>query len=125
MSRAVAGRSSPVRQNGRSRPDRADRRHVNVTRGERDERAGRSGVGVDEGVGRDGGVIEELGDFLRGIEPAAVSVHFENDRGGARGLRRFLHPPQEQEHRRIEISPCSGTSNDVALVNIIPRLQRE
>ena len=60
--------------------DGAHGRHVNVLGGESDEGAGGTGVGVDEGVGRNVGAVEQLGDFLRAIEPAAVGVHLENDR---------------------------------------------
>ena len=60
-----------------------------MLRGDRDESAGRPGIAVDKRVGRNGGVIENAGDFLGGIEPAAVCVHLENDRSGALAFRGF------------------------------------
>ena len=46
------------RENRRRGADRTDRRHVDVPGRERDERTGRARVRVDEGVGRDRGVIQ-------------------------------------------------------------------
>src|SRR5258707_3589663 len=48
--------------------DRTHRRHINMLRRQRDERAGRSGVRVDKCVGRNGGMVERARDLLRAVE---------------------------------------------------------
>ena len=66
-------------ENRRSGADRADRRHINMFGGKGNERAGRSGVRIDKGVGGNSNAIECAGNFLSGIETPPVRIHFNHD----------------------------------------------
>ena len=72
--------------------------------GQGDERAGGTSVGVDEGVGRDRGAVERAANVAGGIEPAAVGVHLDDDRAGARGFRGFDGAAEKQIERRRDFS---------------------
>ena len=85
------------RKDRRRRADSADGRHVDVPRGKRDERARGTGVRVDKGVGRNGGVVEHAGDFRGAVEASAVGVHFKNDPARAGALRGLYGSPEKQE----------------------------
>ena len=102
------------RKNGRGRPNRADRRHVNMLGGKRDERAGRAGVGIDVGVSRDRGVIQNAGDFFRRIEPATIRVHVEDNRRGAGAFRCLLGAAEKKGERGRDL-PLQRNDHDVAL----------
>ena len=67
--------------------------------GQCDERARRTGVGIDESVSRNGCVIENLGDLFRAIEPAAVCVHLENNRGRSCVFRRLAGAANKEDER--------------------------
>ena len=81
------------------------------------------GVGVDERVGRDGGVIQDAGDFLGRIEPAAVRVHVENDRARARAFRGFQGASEKQEQGRARSRRSAERPRRVALVNHVARFR--
>ena len=101
------------REDRRGRADRAHRRHVDMLGGKGDERTGRAGVGVDVGVSRDRGVIQNAGDFLRRIELAAVGIHVQDDRGGAAALGGLFRAP-DKERERGRNFPVQRDDHDVA-----------
>src|SRR4029077_2664214 len=86
-------------KNRRRGANGAYRRHKNVLRGDGDNRASRSSVGIDEGVSRDLSLIERVHDISRRIQPAAVRVHVKNDGGGFTGLGCFHRAPQKCQQR--------------------------
>ena len=49
-------------------------------------------------------MIQNPGDLLGGIEPAAVGIHVENDRGRATALGGFLGPAEEDREGGIDLA---------------------
>src|SRR6185436_6006724 len=74
-------------QHRRRRADGADRRHVNVLSRKRDQRTRGTGVGIDKRVSRGLQPVQDVRDLFGGVQPSAISIHFENDRGALRYLR--------------------------------------
>ena len=109
------------RKDRRGGANRAHRRHVNVLRGDGDERAGRTGVCVDEGVSGDFRLIERVHDIGRGIESPAVSVHLENNRRGFVALGCFDCAPQERQQRGRDFA-LQRHDDDVAFVDDLARV---
>ncbi len=66
-------------------------------------------------------MIEDAGDFLGGIEPAAVGVHVENDRARPGAFRRFLGPAQEDRERRRNLA-VQRHDHDIAPADGVPLL---
>ena len=93
-----------------------------MLRRERDERAGRAGVGVDERVGRDRGAIQNVRDFFGRVESPAVGVHFKNDRGGAVALGEFLSASQKHQQRERDLA-AQRHDDDIAFVNRVRRVR--
>ena len=106
-----------------SRANGAYRRHVNVLRGDDNERAGGSCVCVDERVGRDFDLVERVYDLGRCVEAAAVRVHVENDGGSVVALGCFDRPPQKRQQRRCDFT-MQGHHDDVAFLNGFARGSR-
>ncbi len=106
-----------------SRTNCADRRHVNVLRGDDNERAGGSCVCVNERVGRDFDLVERVYDLGRCVEAAAVRVHVENDGGSVVALGCFDRPPQKRQQRRCDFT-MQGHHDDVAFLNGLARGSR-
>ena len=106
-----------------SRANCAHRRHVNVLRGDDNERAGRSCVCVNKRVGRDFDLVQRIDDLGRCVEAAAVRVHVENDRGSVVALGCFHRAPQERQQRRRDFT-MHRHNNDVAFMNCFARGSR-
>ena len=71
-----------------------------MLRSDRDERASRSRVCVDESVSGDFDLVERVHNLGRCVEAPAVSVHVEHDPGSFVALGRFHRAPQERQERR-------------------------
>ena len=85
------------------------------------ESAGRSGVRINKRVGGNGGVIKRARDFFRAIEPAAVSVHFENDRTCTAGFGGLEGATQKSEKRRRNFT-ANWRDDHVAFMDDFPGL---
>ncbi len=68
-------------------------------------------------------MIQDAGDLLRRIEPAAVGIHVENDRGRARALGFLLRAAEKEDERRRHFAP-ERDDDDVALAHDLARLDR-
>ena len=110
------GKIFACRKNRRGCANGAHGRHVNVLRGDGDERARRARVGVDECVSRNFCLVERVHDISRCIEPATVCVHVENDRGSFVALGRFHRAAQKRQERRRDFA-VQRDHNDVAFMN--------
>src|SRR5206468_11460487 len=87
----------------------------------RDDRASRAGICVDECVSGNFRLVEPVHDISRRIESSAVSVHFENDRGSFVALGCFHCTPQKRQERRRNFT-AQRDDNDIAFVNRLARM---
>ena len=87
---------SPAHDRGR-RADRADRRHPNMLRPERDEGTRRTGIGIDIRVSRGLHLHQSLQNIRRCAQLPARRIHIENVGRRIGRLARFDHPPKEEK----------------------------
>ena len=87
----------PPAHDRRGRADRADRRHPNVLRPERDEGTRRTGIGIDIRVCRGLHLHQRLQNFHRRTQLPARRIHLENVGRSIGRLAHLDHAPKEEK----------------------------